>query len=1256
MSVGQTSAKKPGTKSTDPLTSISGQVHAASSSHRTLHPEKTIDKGNRTDSGTLFNEEDEIQSLDVFSSVDILPHDKQYQHHSDHEDFLVGSSAEEVKEAENEDNHSSKRRKYRTSPSSPDVSLKVQRLKTNETYKFDTDKIRKKWDKQIYPEELDMLLVSEQKKRKIEMRKIPAAEISSKKYGDRPSETKAQLHREKESKRTDWNNNNSSKSKKLSLGIRRKSENSKGRNSPVLSSKKGSKENIKNNDGQKTLTHFDLILSPDLEKSMPPKHEKLCPSQQKTEFRHNNEESKKALGYSSPPSRSSSRNSNSNSSHHQGQCTLFDTAPSPSSNKSNSQKSENLKFIPTNNEKLHPSNGKARLQHTVQKRKEAHGCSSPQSRSSSKHSKSNNCHHQGQYALSDLAHSPASNKSNSQESENLEFMPTNNEKLYPSKQKTELQHTEDKPLEAHGYSSPRSRSSSRNSNSTSSHHQGQCTSPSSNKSNSQKSENLKFIPTNNEKLHPSKRKEELQNIEEKSKEAHGYSSPPSRSSSKNSNSNSSHHQGQYASFDSDHSPTLNKSNSQRSESLCTPTGKVVLRHEKSKKIYGFSSPYFEDSGQSRNSNSNNHEGQCMSFESVLTQISENSTPKQSKKLHPAKLKKGLSHSEAKPNKIEEVSLSEFEHRIKDKLGASHRHRGHPTSAEKSAANRRENSRRPELETDFDHHKKILKSTVDPKIPLKSPCKENGKQDKETSQVEKEFHVSKKTFEKGSSKDAPVAASSQKKDVGLAKGDVGDRSKIKGKKLTLLPKGPADDDILFYFRHPNPSRNIRARIFLTEEVEEMQKRNSINIISQNSKGAKAPETENRTLAADMQNKQVLRGEVVTSSESIPKAANANVKNTTASVMREVPRDGTGTKIPTGEHVAEPLHLLKNTETHFVPASRLQSLDATSEEMTRAPKEIGRNEASRVLFPETDNPKDVSIPDKFQVANLRHLNLVSEETISEDYECDLGSGLTPPISDSEVSVANRDVVLIDLVEDELSDSNLTAPFRSPGNGVEPSSDVSLHPDFNLTEGSLGDVDVCATHMVQIPTDILRRLEEDDVPLATGSVFWPPADFFSEEMASNLAGIEENGSRCVLAPDADNSSGTCIQGRVLALGSEESLGKDNKCHLETYSSRFNSTVPDANKDVEIVDLAESETEDVVSDGASIVPGRSSLPIMTVNSNSSSSSQFSLSAEPLTDPDLSFNVSCSDDEPEQNAIRSRPRPLCKYSAEERKKRWEDY
>jgi len=51
---------------------------------------------------------------------------------------------------------------------------------------------------------------------------------------------------------------------------------------------------------------------------------------------------------------------------------------------------------------------------------------------------------------------------------------------------------------------------------------------------------------------------------------------------------------------------------------------------------------------------------------------------------------------------------------------------------------------------------------------------------------------------------------------------------------------------------------------------------------------------------MQNKQVLRGEVVTPSEGIPRAANANVRNTTAPVMREVPQDGTGTKVNFSKH--------------------------------------------------------------------------------------------------------------------------------------------------------------------------------------------------------------------------------------------------------------------------------------------------------------------------------------------------------------------
>jgi hypothetical protein len=59
----------------------------------------------------------------------------------------------------------------------------------------------------------------------------------------------------------------------------------------------------------------------------------------------------------------------------------------------------------------------------------------------------------------------------------------------------------------------------------------------------------------------------------------------------------------------------------------------------------------------------------------------------------------------------------------------------------------------------------------------------------------------------------------------------------------------------------------------------------------------------------------------------------------------------------------------------------------------------------------------------------------------------------------------VVLIDLVEDEvkdeLSDSNLTVPFRSPGHGVEPSSDVSS--DRNLSEDSRGDVDMSAVSRI-------------------------------------------------------------------------------------------------------------------------------------------------------------------------------------------------
>jgi hypothetical protein len=404
---------------------------------------------------------------------------------------------------------------------------------------------------------------------------------------------------------------------------------------------------------------------------------------------------------------------------------------------------------------LNPSKRKAGVQHNEEKRNEAHGYSSPPSRSSCRNSNSNSSLHQGQYPSFDSVHSPATNKSNSQKSENLKFMPTNNEKLYPSKRKA-LQHTEEKRKEALGYSSPPSISSSKNSNSNSSHHQGQYPSFDSvhsfatNKSTSKKGENSKFMPINSEKLHPSKRKAEFQYTEEKQKEAHGYSSPPSRSSSRNSNNISSYHLGQYTSFNSAHTSGSNKSNSQRSTNMCTPEDKVALQHndEKPKKIHDFSTPHFGNNSQSRNSNGNNHEGKCLSVESVLTQGSENSTPKQSKKLYPTKFKKDFSHSDAKPNKTEGISSSVFEHRVKNKLSASHRHRGYPTSDEKSAANRRENSRRSELETE------ILKTTADPKISLKSSSRENGKQDKETSQVEKEFYISKRTLEKGSSKDAP----------------------------------------------------------------------------------------------------------------------------------------------------------------------------------------------------------------------------------------------------------------------------------------------------------------------------------------------------------------------------------------------------------------------------------------------------------------------------------------------------------------------
>jgi hypothetical protein len=86
------------------------------------------------------------------------------------------------------------------------------------------------------------------------------------------------------------------------------------------------------------------------------------------------------------------------------------------------------------------------------------------------------------------------------------------------------------------------------------------------------------------------------------------------------------------------------------------------------------------------------------------------------------------------------------------------------------------------------------------------------------------------------------------------------------------------------------------------------------------------------------------------------------------------------------MAELLRLLKNTETRFMKAGRLRTLGSTSEEMTLAPREIGPNEVSRV-------------------ANLGHLTPVSEEPMVEDDKGNLQFFLIPPISDSDVSVANR-----------------------------------------------------------------------------------------------------------------------------------------------------------------------------------------------------------------------------------------------------------
>jgi len=59
------------------------------------------------------------------------------------------------------------------------------------------------------------------------------------------------------------------------------------------------------------------------------------------------------------------------------------------------------------------------------------------------------------------------------------------------------------------------------------------------------------------------------------------------------------------------------------------------------------------------------------------------------------------------------------------------------------------------------------------------------------------------------------------------------------------------------------------------------------------GGKAPATSNRTLAVGMKNKEEPRSEPLILSENISTAArrNANAKNTTALLIREVPNDGT-----------------------------------------------------------------------------------------------------------------------------------------------------------------------------------------------------------------------------------------------------------------------------------------------------------------------------------------------------------------------------
>ena len=115
-----------------------------------------------------------------------------------------------------------------------------------------------------------------------------------------------------------------------------------GSDSPLPSSKKGGKNNMKNNEGKNIYSSFDSVFTQDLEKCKRLKSADLCPSKRKIELQCKDEKPKEAHDFSPKPSGSSSTNSNSDNSHNQSQWASFNSALSPASNKLNSQKSENL--------------------------------------------------------------------------------------------------------------------------------------------------------------------------------------------------------------------------------------------------------------------------------------------------------------------------------------------------------------------------------------------------------------------------------------------------------------------------------------------------------------------------------------------------------------------------------------------------------------------------------------------------------------------------------------------------------------------------------------------------------------------------------------------------------------------------------------------------------------------------------------------------------------------------------------------------